>query len=131
MPLFIRIEDLSWWYQPTLFYLIAFTLKFFPLAEGTIRIPTAAIGVLDVWLLACVIRKALPGRWYPAIGAAMLAMTPAHFILSREARDFICVLPFVLGWLWCVVRFVETDRVSIAVLSATILGVGMYAHIAA
>src|SRR5258705_12205272 len=48
MPLFIRIEDLSWWYQPTLFYLIAMTLMFLPLAEVTIRIPTVAIGVLDV-----------------------------------------------------------------------------------
>ena len=34
--------------------------------------------------------------------AVMLALTPAHFILSRGARDFICVLPFVLAWLWCV-----------------------------
>jgi hypothetical protein len=131
MPLLIRIEDLVWWYQPTLFYLIAITLKFLPLAEGTIRIPTVLIAILDVWLLAAVIRKLLPDRGLPVIGAAMLAMTPAHFIFARQARDFICVLPFVLGWLWCLLTFLATNRAAIAVLAGAILGVGVYTHIAA
>src|ERR1700686_1833726 len=47
MPLFFRMEELHWWYQPTLFYLIAAVLKFVPLTEGAIRIPTALIGILD------------------------------------------------------------------------------------
>jgi hypothetical protein len=41
------------------------------------------------------------------------------------------VLPFVLGWLWCFLTFMETDRVAVAVLAGAVLGVGMYAHIAA
>ena len=112
MPLFIWLDDLNWWYQPTLFYLIAVTLKVFPLTEGTIRIPTAVIGLLDIVLLGIVVRKLMPGRGYALIGAAILALTPAHFIFSREARDFICLLPFVLGWLWCFLTLMETNASS-------------------
>lgn len=131
MPLLVRLEDVGWWYQPMLFYLIAGALKIFPLSEGAIRIPTVVIGLLDVCLVYGVIRNLLPGRWYPAAGAAMLALTPAHFMFSREARDFICVLPFVLGWLWCVLSLMEADRVGVAVLAGALLGIGIYTHIAA
>jgi 4-amino-4-deoxy-L-arabinose transferase-like glycosyltransferase len=131
LPLFIRLDELARWYQPALFYLIAATLKVWTLSELAVRIPTAAIGVLDVLLIAAVARKLWPGQWYPVIGAILLALTPAHFILSRGARDFICVLPFVLAWLWCLLTFVENGHASMAFAAGAVLGVGVYTHIAA
>ena len=131
MPLFIRLDELDWWYQPTLFYLIAGALKFLPLTEGAIRIPTVVVGLLDILLIYAVLNKLLPGRRYATLGAVMLALTPAHFIFAREARDFICVLPFVLGWLWCYLTFMEADRIGVAALAGAVLGVGIYSHIAA
>ena len=131
LPLYIRLDDLNWYYQPTLFYLIAVVLKVLPLGEGAIRVPTVLIGLLDVFLIAAVIRRLLPGRWYAPIAAVMLALTPAHFIFSRAARDFICLLPFVLGWLWCFLAFMDSNRAAVALLAGVLLGAGMYTHIAA
>src|SRR5687767_13265170 len=57
LPLFVRISDLlipnhstHVWYQPALFYLLAIDLSVLPFNEVTVRLPTALIGVLDVWL---------------------------------------------------------------------------------
>src|SRR2546423_1492213 len=81
-------------------------------------------------------RTAIWGAAFPydAIGrvpAALLALTPAHFIFAREARDFICVLPFALGWLWCLLVFLETDRTAFAAFAGAILGAAVYTHISA
>src|SRR5438067_8553444 len=71
LPLFIRLDELSWWYQPALFYLIAATLKFGTLSALAIRIPTALIGLLDVLLIAAIVRKLWPGCWHPVIAALL------------------------------------------------------------
>src|SRR5947209_4748876 len=84
-----------------------------------------------VLLMAAVARKLWPGPRYAAAGAVMLALTPAHFILSRGIGDFICVLPFVLAWLWCLLTSVENGRASIAFAAGAALGIGVYTHIAA
>lgn len=131
MPLLFRIEELGWWYQPALFYLIAAVLKFLPLAAWSIRIPTAIIGIVDAWLLYVVARRLFPNVWYAVLGAVMLALTPAHLIFSRQARDYIVPLPFVLGWLWCFMTVMETGNVWLAAAGGLLLGVGFYGHFAA
>jgi 4-amino-4-deoxy-L-arabinose transferase-like glycosyltransferase len=114
-----------------LFYLIALTLRFFPLSEGAIRIPTAIIGLLDVFLMYAVARRLFRGALYPIVAAMTLAMTPAHLIFSRQALDYICPLPFVLGWLWCLVETLETGSVWASLVCGVLLGIGFYSYIAA
>lgn len=137
-PLFFHLSDTQQageggtrWYQPVLFYLIALVLKVLPLSESSIRIPTAVIGVVDVLLIYLVARRLLPSAFYPALAALMLALSPAHFIFSRQALDYICPLPFVLGWLLCLVVFLETGRTWLLLAAGVLLGVGFYSYIAA
>ena len=39
----------------------------------------------------------------------------------RQALDYICPLPFVLGWLWCVMAAVEAGSVRLSFASGAIL----------
>src|SRR2546426_4013998 len=138
MPLFVNMTDSpdskegsTRWYQPVLFYLEALVLKFLPLSESSIRIPTAVIGILDVFLMYLLARRLFPDTLYPALAAVTLAVSPAHFIFSRQALDYICPLPFVLGWLLCLAAFLETGSARLSLLAGLLLGVGFYSYIAA
>ena len=90
-------------------------LKVAPLTEASVRIPTAVIGILDVFLIYAVARRLFHGPLYPALAALILALSPAHFIFSRQALDYICPLPFVLGWLWCLLASLQNgQRLAVA-----------------
>jgi 4-amino-4-deoxy-L-arabinose transferase-like glycosyltransferase len=136
LPLFFHLPDSlaaeggTRWYQPLLFYLMALTFRFLPFDEQSMRLPAAVIGVLDVLLLYVVARRLLGDRRWAALAALLLALSPAHFIFSRQALDYICPLPFVLGWLWCVIAAVDTGDTRLSLASGLILGVGFYSYIA-
>lgn len=137
LPLFVEILDplarnqsLGVWYQPTLFYLIAIVLKVFPLAEWSIRLPMALVAALNCWLTYAVGRRVFKKRGYAVLAALMLAMTPAQFIMSRQALDYIAPLPFILGWVWCLLRFLESGSRGALVTGGALLGLGLYSYIA-
>jgi 4-amino-4-deoxy-L-arabinose transferase-like glycosyltransferase len=137
LPLFFHLpDDLAAseggnrWYQPLLFYLMAVTFRFLPLTEHSVRLPAVVIGVLDVLLIYCVARRLLGDRRLAVLAALILAMSPAHFLFSRQGLDYICPLPFVLGWLWCTTAAVEARSTRLSFASGAILGVGFYSYIA-
>jgi 4-amino-4-deoxy-L-arabinose transferase-like glycosyltransferase len=131
LPLQIWIEEYARWYQPALFYLMAGTLMVAPLADWSARLSTVFIGLLDIVLMYAVARRLWPRVWQALVATAFLALTPAHLIFSRQALDYICPLPFMLAWLWCLLGALESGRVKPAAAAGLLLGVGVYAHIAA
>jgi 4-amino-4-deoxy-L-arabinose transferase-like glycosyltransferase len=108
---------------------IAFTV--FRISEWSLRAPTALIGVADVLLMYAVGMRLFRRPGYAATGALMLAMTPPHFILARMGVDYICPLPFVLGWLWCLFTAIETGSVAASFAGGLLLGVGFFSYLAA
>jgi len=120
------------WYQPVLFYLIALVLKVAPLTEASIRLPTAMIaGCLNPLLMYALALRLFGNRFEAAVAAVMLAFTPASFILGRQAVDYICLVPFVLGWLWCLAVSLEEGGVWLPLAGGFLLGVGLFSFIAA
>jgi 4-amino-4-deoxy-L-arabinose transferase-like glycosyltransferase len=119
------------WYQPILFYLIALTLKVAPLTEAAVRIPTVVVGLLNVFLIYAVARHLVDGTLYPILAALTLALSPAHFIFSRQALDYILPLPFVLGWLWLLLESIRTGSVWLSLGAGVVAGLGVYSYIAA
>jgi len=134
LPLFFRIQipgEERWgWFTPTIFYAIALVLKLLPLTEWTVRLPTACLGALDVALIFAIARRVFPHVTYAAIAAALLAFAPGHFILSRYALDYLYPLPFTLGWLLCLLVFLERRDRRWLVASTVCLGLGFYSYIA-
>jgi 4-amino-4-deoxy-L-arabinose transferase-like glycosyltransferase len=135
LPLYFQMDlpkgGRPMWFQPILVYAMATVLKVRPLSESAIRLPMAIAGVANVVLMYLVGRQ-LFGRELFAIGAAvMLALTPVHFMYSRYAMDFQAPLPFVLGWLLCVVTYLKMPSPRLLFAAGLILGVGIYSYIAA
>jgi 4-amino-4-deoxy-L-arabinose transferase-like glycosyltransferase len=140
MPLLFNLSDplaapidatRTRWYQPALFYLIAIVLRFAPLTEVSVRAPVALIaGVLNPLLMYAVGMRLFRDRRYAALAAAILVLSPPHLILGRQALDYICPLPFLLGWLWCLLAAVDTDSVMLSLAAGLLLGIGFYSYLA-
>lgn len=140
LPLFVNLADpffektQPWgdtWYQPFLFYLTALAVKVLPFSEAAVRAPAAFLGgVVSPVLMYLVAMRLLSSRLQALVAALVLALAPAHLILSRQALDYICPLPFVLGWLWCLIAFVQTGRIVFAAVGGLLLGIGCYSYIA-
>ena len=141
LPLFINLRDpqgdmlvqeqFPAWYQPFLFYVIALTLKVLPLNEVSVRLPAAIIGGFISPLLTYVVaRRLLKDRWLALLAVLVLVLSPPLLILSRQALDYVCPIPFVLGWLWCTIAFVERGGHWRMLLGGLLLGLGFYSYIA-
>jgi hypothetical protein len=141
MPLFFSLSDpgtdfreMPWgntWYQPLLFYIVAAVLTVAPLGEFAVRLPVAIVGgVVTPILMYLVALRLFKRRGLALFSAVVLALTPPQLILSRQALDYVCPLPFILGWFWFLIDYTETRRLKSAVLGAVCLGLGFYSYIA-
>ena len=134
LPLYFNIqmpgESRRGWFTPMIFYFSALFYKLFPLTERTVRLPTAVLGVTNIVLMFFLARKLFKDEWLALLAAVLLAMMPAHFILSRLGLDYLYPLPFILGWLLCLASYLETERPLSLFTGTLLLGVGFYSYIA-
>ncbi len=140
-PLFVNLWDplgdqqpfdlKNRWYQPMLFYITALELTVLPLNEWTLRLPVALIaGVLNPLLIFAIGRRLLKDGQLAAIAAVIVALSPTNLIVGRQALDYLLPLPFVLGWLWCLLAYLEGGRLRHAFTAGVLLGIGFYSYIA-
>jgi 4-amino-4-deoxy-L-arabinose transferase-like glycosyltransferase len=129
LPLYFQIHA-NVWYHPLIVYAMAAAFWVLPLAEWTARIPSVCVAALNVVLVHAIVGRLSAREATAAITAAVLVLTPAHFMHARLACDYIFPVPFVLGWLYCLLRFFESDRRAWAVAAVAALGAGMYSYIA-
>src|SRR3954465_2792815 len=135
MPLYFKIqmrgEERSGWFMPVIFYAIATVLKVMPLSEISARLPSGIVGLGAIVLLFFIARRMFKRESLALVAAAMLALTPAHFILSRYALDYLYPVPFLLGWLLCVLSYLEHGRARTLFAATFVLGLGFYSYISA
>jgi hypothetical protein len=129
-PLPDRHEEDRWW-QPFFIYIQAAALKALPMTEASVRVPTVVLALLDLVLAFAIGARLFGGTLYPALTALLLATTPAHFIFGRMALDYFGPVPFTLGWLYCLVAFLDSGSLKTIAAGGAILGAGVYSHIAA
>jgi 4-amino-4-deoxy-L-arabinose transferase-like glycosyltransferase len=139
LPLFVNLEDplgdrpqLAWgatWYHPLGFYLIAAALTVLPMDEWAIRLPFVLIGLLNVILIYATARRWYGDRWVGLTAAALLLLSPAHFILSRLALDYLLPLPFTLGWLLALIVLMRDPSRRTAMVTGLILGAGCFSYV--
>ncbi len=132
LPLYFYIPLSASWFMPAIYYLTALGLQVAPLAEWSIRAPTALVGVANIALTYLAGRRLLGDRRWGLVAALAIACAPAHFMLSRYAVDYIYPIPFALTWLLCLLIAVEPGRSrGWFVAAGLILGAGWYSYISA
>jgi len=120
----------SYYVTPMVIYSTALFLRVLPFTDAVIRMPSALIGVADVVLTYLVAIRIFKRESLALAAAALLALTPAHFIHARIASDLIYPVPLALGWLLCLATFVDEDRPWMLFASTSILGIGMFSYLA-
>jgi hypothetical protein len=130
LPVLFQMDDTVNWYPPVLIYVTALWLTVLPLADATVRVPNAMVGALSVMLMFFVARRLCQRAWLGLIAAAMLALTPAHFINSRISTDSLYPVAFILGWLLLLQRYREQPSLPRLFAAMTVLGIGVYSYIA-
>src|SRR5438477_2960620 len=133
LPLYFHMPSIgaNVWFHPMIVYLSAIFLKILPFSEWSVRFPSVVVGTVDVALIYLVADRLFRSKAYAVLTAAFLALTPAHFIHSRLEMDYIYPVPFVLLWLWCLLKFDDTGDRRLLWASGFALGIGFYSYIAA
>jgi 4-amino-4-deoxy-L-arabinose transferase-like glycosyltransferase len=101
-----------------------------PLSEWTARLPSVVVAMTDVVLMYFVARRMFTRHRPAVLAAVLLALTPAHFIHGRIAMDYLYPVPFVIGWLLCLLIFLDRRRPRVLFAATSLLGLGIYTYIA-
>ena len=113
------------WAQPIGLYATAISHAIAPgfFAGRHASIFVASLNVALIFLVAW----RLFSRYLPAMVAALILMfTPAHYAFGRLGIDVIYIIPFILIWLYALLRFIGSDRPASIALAAGALGAGVY-----
>lgn len=133
LPLFFNIqmpgETRRGWFFPMIFYVSALFYKVFRFTEGIVRLPTAMLGVTNVVLMFLVARQLFKSDSLALLAAAFLALSPAHFMLSRLGLDYLYPVPFILGWLLCLGCDLENENPRMLLAGGLVLGLGCFSYI--
>ena len=130
LPLYFRAGPFGSWFMPLIYYGMALALQVFPFVEWAIRVPTVLAGIVSIALAYFVGRRLSGDRFSALVAGFALACAPAFFILSRYALDYTLPVPFILGWLLCLLIALDSPRSRWwLAASGLCLGVGWYSYI--
>ncbi len=131
LPLYFPEQGYDAGRDPSAIYATAIVLRAMPLSERAIRLPSVFIGLLDLVLMFFVARRLFGRDAYGLCAAALLMLTPAHFLHAREATAVLYPVPFVLAWLLALSVFVQRPSGAALLAASTALGLGIFSYIAA
>ncbi len=130
LPLYFRAGVYGSWFMPMIYYAMALVLQVLPFVEWAIRVPTVLAAVLSIALTYFAGLRLYGDRLAALVAAFVLASAPAFFILSRYALDYTWPVPFILGWLLCLLIALDSPRSRWwLAASGLCLGVGWYSYI--
>ena len=130
LPVYFAEPEFPAGRDPLSIYAMALALQVMPLSEAAVRVPTALVGVIHVALVLLVASRLFRRSGVALAAAAILALSPGHFIHSRMALSVMYPVPFVVLWLQAMQR-VDTGSGRRAVVAAgAALGLGVYGYLA-
>ena len=130
-PLYFPEADYPPGRDPAWVYAGAALLKLQPFSEQIVRSPSAAAAVLNVVLMFLVGRELFGSTGAAACAAALLALTPAHFIHGRIVTAQITIVTTTLAWLWLLLRYLNRRDLRTLILATFCLGAGAYFYLGA
>lgn len=130
-PLYFPETDYLPGRDPAWVYVGAALLKMLPFSERIVRSPSAAAAVLNVVLMFLVGVELFGSTAAAVCAAALLALTPAHFIHGRIATAQITIVTTTLAWLWLLLRYLNRHDLRTLILATFCLGSGAYFYLGA
>jgi 4-amino-4-deoxy-L-arabinose transferase-like glycosyltransferase len=118
------------WFHPVAVYIMVPFLRLLPMTESVIRLPSVFVGLIDLVLMYLIAKRLFGSERWALVASILLALTPAHYIHSRMAMDYLYPVPFVMAWLLCLLIFIERGEVWILFVATSFLGMGFYSYIA-
>ena len=125
LPAFVLSKGGVDYLQPVPVYFMAFVFKLFGPSLYNLRmtaVVTAVASVLLIYFLA----KELMGVKGGIVAAIFMATTPIVMIQSHLAFDNMTPLPFIIGWLFALLKFTKTNNKYWLVISGALLGISYY-----
>ena len=129
LPVYFEMTTYSW-FQPMAIYAEAAVRLMAPFDIRTFRLTTVGIALIN-GLLAWLALRAMVGPWSALAGSLVLLTAPAHFIHGRLAMDYLYPVPFLLGWLWCLMEFERTLNHRWLAASGALLAAGFFTYASA
>lgn len=130
-PLYFPEADYRPGRDPAWVYVGAALLKMRPFSERIVRSPSAAAAVLNVVLMFLVGGELFGSTAAAVCAAALLALTPAHFMHGRIATAQIATVTTTLAWLWLLLRYLNRHDLRTLILATFCLGAGAYFYLGA
>jgi 4-amino-4-deoxy-L-arabinose transferase-like glycosyltransferase len=130
MPVFFSEPEFPAGRDPVIIYASALVLRVLPFSEGSARLATALVGMLDVVLVFLVARRLFKSDYAGCVGAVLMALTPAHFIRARLGLSPMYSVPFVLLWLLALLAYDDRPSTRRLALGGAWLGLGVYTYLA-
>jgi 4-amino-4-deoxy-L-arabinose transferase-like glycosyltransferase len=127
LPLFFQIPHVFWATPFCIYFAVPF-LRFLPLSEAVIRLPSLVVGLIDIVLMYFVARHTFKSERAGIVAAVLLTLTPAHLINSRMFLDPLYPVPFVLAWMLCLVIYLQRRQVAVLFIGMVLLGIGFYTY---
>jgi 4-amino-4-deoxy-L-arabinose transferase-like glycosyltransferase len=127
LPLFFRVHD-NVWTAPLPVYFTALLAWVGLLPAWGARFPSVLIAAINVALTYVLAVRLFGGRGLALLAAALLALTPAHFIHGRLALASVYPVSFVLLWLLALTAYMERRQTAWLCASTLSLGIGFYSH---
>lgn len=89
----------NFWATPIVVYWSAVFLKFLPLTEFAIRIPTVVLGLISAFTFFFLVQIIFNNKKLSLLGSLLIMAAPAFYINSRLLLDNIYPVFFVILWL--------------------------------
>ena len=121
----------SLWATPIIVYLTSLFLRFLPLSESTIRLPSIFVGTASIVLLMVLSHKVFKNKIYTLVAGILAVTTPVLFIHSRILLDNLYTVPFVLLWLLFLKNYLDRKAALSLFAAGLSLGIGIHSYHAA
>ena len=131
LPLYFTEPEFPPGRDPVLIYFTALLLKVVPFNEAGVRTSAALLAILNVVLTLLVARRLFQSTAMGLVAAALLLLTPIHFIRGRMLLSPLFTIPFILIWVWTLWRFTVRPTTARLAACAVVLGLGTYSYLAA
>jgi 4-amino-4-deoxy-L-arabinose transferase-like glycosyltransferase len=131
LPVYFAEPEFPAGRDPMSIYATALLLKVVPLSETSVRLPSAIAGIVGVLLMYAAALSLFGNVRAALAAAALLALAPAYFILSRIGLPPVWPVPFMLGWLWALATFSSSRQPWRLWLGSFLLGLSGLSYLGA